>query len=78
MESKCRLGRNGGGALPRRIFLQSAASTLPLLCVASRDLVRAQPPAEESSGRGRPFPGVITRQTQPPNVESPFPRWTAF
>ncbi|HXG08961.1 MAG TPA: sulfite oxidase [Gemmataceae bacterium] len=62
-------------ALDRRAFLGGAAlGVLPLLqpCAAGSG------PAAESAKNDRPFPGVITRQKNPDNVEFPFPTLNSF
>jgi DMSO/TMAO reductase YedYZ molybdopterin-dependent catalytic subunit len=60
-------------AIDRRAFLAGAAAgALPLV-----DSARAPGRAEEPAGGGA-FPGVITRQKDPDNLEFPFPTLDSF
>lgn len=64
-----------GGSIERRRFLQRTAASLPLLYAVSGSSASAQQPDEAT---GQAFPGVITRQRHPLNVEFPFPTLNSF
>src|SRR5689334_14394369 len=59
--------------LDRRAFLGGAAAALPLAYRAAAAADGGAPPSS-----GRPFPGVITRQKDPDNLEFPFPTLNSF
>ena len=61
--------------LGRREFLGGAAS-LALLSALPADLAAA--PGQEGGARGGGFPGVITRQKDPDNLEFPFASLNSF
>lgn len=65
-------------ALARRDFLRAGAATLPSLYLASQVSARESNSTTIELSSDRAFPGVITRQRQPLNVEFPFPTLNSF
>lgn len=65
----------------RRDFLQKTLLALPLAPVAEMmesGLVSAQPDGGSRPGANAAFPGLIVRQTEPDNLEMPFPTLDRF
>lgn len=65
------------GRLPRRAFLQQAALAAPLASALAFEADAAADEPREPRGE-RPFPGVIVRQHEPPNLEFPFDTLNGF
>lgn len=66
-----------GPPMQRRAFLRGAAASVPFVYAASTGRARAQPP-EVTEPNSPGFPGVISRQKHPLNVEFPFPTLNSF
>src|SRR5437870_3553909 len=68
-----------GSRIDRRVFLGGiAVGTAPLIDAASRGAARGDEPTPRGATHQHAFPGVISRQRNPDNLEFPFPTLDSF